>query len=131
LNPTALNRASVSPHTFDVPTKLVLNLLALTGIAFAGGQTHAIINVSAVVRPAARIEVQSATSISIFATMYPNVEGLVWAAAGSCSSPENPGTFGASGRHQVSFSSEEVQGKNLVCFVSSDGLLHTSARLRQ
>jgi hypothetical protein len=114
-----------------VKTKLLLNFLAVTGIAFGGGQTHAVIHVSAVVRPAARIDVLSATAVSVFATMYPNVEGLVWTAAGSCSSPENPKTFGASGLHQVSFSSEEVQGKNLVCFASGDGLLHASARLRQ
>jgi len=131
LSPMALGESRVYLHTSDVPTRIVLTLLALTGVAFAGGQSRAIIHVSAVVRPAARIDVLSATTVSVFATMYPNVEGLVWAAAGSCSSPENPKTFGASGLHQVSFSSEEVQGKDLVCFASGDGLLHTSARLRQ
>jgi hypothetical protein len=114
-----------------VATKIVLNLLALTGVAFAGGQTHAIINVSAVVRPAARIEARSATAVTVFATLYPNVEGLVWAAAGSCSSPKNPRAFAASGFHHLSFSPEEVRGKNMICLASSDGMLHTSAPLRQ
>jgi hypothetical protein len=107
-----------------------LNLLALTGIAFAGGQTRATLTVSAVVRPAARIEVQSATAVTVFATMYSDVEGLVWAAAGSCSSAENPKVIAASGLHPVIFSDEEVQGKNMVCFVSSEGVLHASAHLQ-
>jgi hypothetical protein len=63
--------------------------------------------------------------------MYPNVEGLVWAAAGSCSSPQNAKAFAASGLHQVSFSLEEVHGKDTICFASNDGMLHTSAQLRQ
>jgi hypothetical protein len=113
-----------------VPTKIVLNLLALTGIAFAGGQTRANLAVSAVVRPAARIEVQSATAVTVFATMNPNVEGLVWATADSCSSPENPKIIAASGFHAVSLSGAEVQGKNIVCFVSSDGVVHASAHLQ-
>ncbi len=111
-------------------TKIVLNLLALTGIAFAGGQTRATLTVSAVVRPAARVEVLSATAVTVFATMYPAVEGFVWAAAGTCSSPEDPKVIATSGLHQVSFGPAEVQGKNLVCFASGDGLIHTSARLR-
>ena len=126
----ALSGTVLRPHTFEVPTKIVLNLLAIDGIAFAGGQAHAIINVSAVVRPAARIDVLSATTANVFATMPPNVEGWVWAAAGSCSSSENPKVIATSGLHLVSFSPDEVQSKNLVCFASSDGLLHTSARLR-
>jgi hypothetical protein len=131
MNPTGLNWGFFSPHNLEVTKRLCLNLLVVTGMAFAGGQSHAIIHVSAVVRPAARIDVLSTTAVSVFATLYPNVEGLVWAADGSCASPENPKTFGASGRHEVSFSSEEMQGKNVVCFASGDGLLHASARLRQ
>ena len=130
MNLTALHRASIEPHTLEVPTRIVLNLLALTGIAFAGGQTRATLTVSAVVRPGARIEVQSATTVTVFATMYSNVEGLVWAAAGSCSSPENPKIIAASGFHPVIFSAEEVQGKNMVCFASSDSVLHASAHLQ-
>jgi hypothetical protein len=114
-----------------VTKKLLLNLLAASGMAFAGGQARAILNVSAVVRPAARIDVLSATSANVFATMDPHAEGLVWAAADSCSAPENPKTFAASGLHNVSFTPEEVQGKNMVCLASSDGVLHASARLRQ
>ena len=116
---------------YEVATKIVLNLLALTGIAFAGGQTHAALAVSALVRPAARIEVQSATAITVFATMYPNIEAWVWPAAGPCSSPENPQVIAASGFHRLSFSREEVQGKNMICLASSDSLLHASARLQQ
>ena len=113
-----------------MPTKILLSFLAATGIAFAGGQGRAILNVSAVVRPAARIDVLSATSVNVFATMSPNAEGRVWAAAGSCASPENPKVIATSGLHHVNFGPAEVQGKNLVCFASRDGLLHTSARLR-
>ncbi len=114
-----------------MPIKIALSLLTLTGFVFAGGQRHAIISVSAVVRPAARIEVQSATAVTVFATMYSNAEGMVWAAAGTCAAPENPKVLAASGIHHLSFTPEEVQGKNLVCLSSSDGVLHTSARLRQ
>ena len=122
--------ASIEPHTLEVPTNIVLTLLSLTGIAFAGGQTRATLTVSAMVRPAVRIEVQSATAFTVFATMYSDVEGLVWAAAGSCSSPEKPKIIAASGLHAVIFSDEEAQGKNMVCFVSSDGVLRASAHLQ-
>ena len=130
MNLTALSEPSVYSHTLEVPTKIVLNLLVLTGMAFAEGQTHTALAVSAVVRAAARIEVQSATSFTVFATMYPNAEGLVWPAEGFCSAPENPKVIAVSGLHHLSFSREEVQGKDMICFVSSDGLLHTSTRLR-
>lgn|GEM_PF-4557472 len=112
-----------------MPTKIVLSLLTLTAFAFAGGESRANLAVSAVVRPAARIEVQSATAVTVFVTMYPNAEGLVWAAGGSCSSPENPKVIATSGIHQLSFSREEVQGKDTICLTSSDGVLHASARL--
>lgn len=101
---------------------------ALVGLLFAG-EKHAILYVSAVVRPAARIEVQSATSVTVGVTMYANAEALVWAATGSCSSPESPKVIPDSGIHQLNFSPEEIQGKNMVCLASSDGVLRTSARL--
>lgn len=129
LNPTALGHVRVAPHTPMVPIKIVLNLLALASMAFAGGETRANLAVSAVVRPAARIEVQSATSVTVYVTMNSNAEGLVWTAAASCSSPENPKSLASSGIHHLSFSPEQVEGKNLVCFASSDNILRTSARL--
>ena len=55
----------------------------------------------------------------------------VWTAAGSCEAPENPKVIPSSGFHQLSFSPEEVQGKDMVCLTSSDGVLRTSARLAQ
>jgi len=82
-----------------------------------------------VVRPAARLEVLSASSIIVGVTMYPNAQALVWTAAGSCGAPENPKVIPTSGIHQLSFSPDETQGKNLVCLTSSDGILKTSARL--
>jgi hypothetical protein len=112
-------------------TKCIPIFLTLTGLMFAGGQKSTTISVSAVVRPAARIEVQSATSVTVGVTMFPNVEALVWTAAGSCSAPESPQVISSSGIHHLSFSPEEGRGKNMVCLTSSDGVLRTFAPLPQ
>ena len=101
-------------------TKYVLIFLALAGLLFAGGQTSATLRVSAVVLPAARLEVQSATSVKVGVTMYPNAQALVWTAAGSCRTPENPKVITSSGFHDLSFSPEEAQGKDVVCLTSSE-----------
>ena len=98
---------------------------------FAGGQKSATIFVSAFVRPAARLEVKAATSVTVGVTMYPNAQAVVWMAAGTCGAPENPKIIPSSGIHDLSFSPEEAQGKNMVCLTSSDGVLRTSARLSQ
>jgi hypothetical protein len=37
----------------------------------------------------------------------------------------------ASGIHHLSFTPEDVNGKNLICLASTDGVLRTSARLPQ
>jgi hypothetical protein len=111
--------------------KTFLIFLIMAAQMFAGRQKSATISVSAFVRPAARLEVQSATSITVGVTMYPNAQALVWMAAGSCTAPENPKVILSSGIHQVSFSPEEMQGKDIVCLTSSDGILKTSARLPQ
>lgn len=100
-------------------------------MAFAGGQTHTALAVSAVVRPAARIEIQSATAVTVFATMHPNIAGLVWPAAGACSSPERPQVIAALELHHLTFGPQEVQRKNMICVASSNGLLRASARLQQ
>jgi hypothetical protein len=109
--------------------KAPLIFLIMTVPIFAGGQKSATIFVSAIVRPAARLEVQSATSVTVGVTMYPNAQALLWTAAGSCGVPENPTVIPGSGIHHLRFSPEEVRGKNMVCLSSSDGVLHTSARL--
>ena len=109
---------------------LLISLIMVTQI-FAGGQKSATILVSAVVRPAARLEVQAATSVIVSVTMYPNAQAVVWMAAGSCGAPENPRIIPSSGIHDLSFSPEEAQGKDMVCLTSSDGVLRTSARLPQ
>jgi hypothetical protein len=111
--------------------KASLISLIMAAQIFAGGQKSATIFVSAVVRPAARLEVHAATSVTVGVTMYPNAQALVWTAAGSCGAPENPTVIPGSGIHHLSFSPEEVQGKNMVCLSSSDGVLHTFARLPQ
>jgi hypothetical protein len=105
-----------------------ISLIMATQI-FAGGQKSSTLSVTAFVRPAARLEVQSATSVTVGVTMYPNAQALVWTAAGSCGAPENPKIIPSSGIHNVSFSPEELQGKDMVCLASSDGVLRTSARL--
>jgi hypothetical protein len=87
--------------------------------------------VSAVVLPAARLEVQSATALTVGVTMYPNAQALVWTAAGSCGLPDNPKVIASSGIHPLIFSPEEVVGKDRVCLATSDGILHTSATLPQ
>jgi len=111
--------------------KASLIFLIMATEIFASGQKSATLRVSTVVRPAARLEVQSATSVIVGVTMYPNAQALVWTAAGSCEAPENPKVIPSSGFHQLSFSPEEVQGKDMVCLTSSDGVLRTSARLAQ
>jgi hypothetical protein len=111
--------------------KAFLIFLIMATEIFAGGQKSATLSVSAFVRPAARLEVQSATSVTVGVTMYPNAQALVWTAAGSCGAPDNPKIIPSSGIHQLSFSPEEVQGEDRVCLTSSDGILHTSARLLQ
>ena len=108
----------------------VISLIMATQI-FAGGQKSATLRVSVVVRPAARLEVRSATSVTVGVTMYPNAQALVWTAAGSCGTPENPKVIPSSGIHNLSFSPEEVQGKDMVCLTSSDCVLRAFARLTQ
>ena len=108
----------------------LISLVMATEI-FAGGQTSGTLSVSAFLAPSARLEVQAANSVTVGVTMYPNALALVWTATGSCGTPENPKVIPSSGIHYLSFSPEEVQGKNMVCLTSSDGVLHTSARLPQ
>jgi hypothetical protein len=110
---------------------LILIFLIMATEIFASGQKRATLSVSAFVRPAARIEVQSTTAVTVAVTMAPNAEAVVWAAAGSCSSPENAKVLSASGIHHLSFTPEDVNGKNLICLASTDGVLRTSARLPQ
>lgn len=105
-----------------------LLFLSLSGLAF-GGQRTATISVSAVVRPAARLEVPSAASVGVAVTMFPDTQARVWVAAGSCGTPENPKVILESGLHRVGFSSAEVEGKDRVCLATSDGILQTSALL--
>jgi hypothetical protein len=111
--------------------KASLIFLIMATQMFAGRQKSATLSVSAFVRPAARLEVQSATSVTVGVTMYPNAQALVWTAAGSCAAPENPKIIPSSGIHQLSFSPEEVQGKDMVCLTTSDSVLRTFARLPQ
>jgi hypothetical protein len=111
--------------------KAFLIFLILATQIFASGQKSAPLSVTAFVRPAARLEVQSATSITVGVTMYPNAQALVWMAVASCGAPENPKVIPSSGIHHLSFSQEEVRAKNMVCLTSSDGLLRTFARLPQ
>jgi hypothetical protein len=108
----------------------LISLIMATQI-FASGQKSATISVSAFVRPAARLEVKAATAVTVGVTMYPNAQAVVWMAAGSCGAPENPRIIPTSGIHDLSFSPEEAQGKDTVCLTSSDGVLHTFARLPQ
>ena len=103
--------------------------MTFAGLALAGGQKHATRSVSAVVRPSARIEVQSTTSIIVGVTLSANAEALVWAAADSCSLPENPKVIPTSGIHHLSFTPQEVLGKNMVCLTSGDGSLRSFAKL--
>lgn len=117
----------------EVHIKLALMFATMSGLALAAGQVHAAISVSAVVRPVAKIEVQSANAITIAVTLYASATAVAWMAADTCSAPdqapEQAKIIPGSGIHHLSFSPEEVQGKNLICLSSSDGVLHTSARL--
>ena len=108
--------------------KHFLTFLMIAGGAWAGQKT-ATMHVSVVVRPGAKIEVLSRTSMVVGVTMYPNAQALVWMGAGSCGAPENPTVIPGSGIHHLSFSPEQVQGKDIVCLTSSDGILRLFARL--
>lgn len=101
---------------------------ALLAVVFASlllaRSTKSTISVSAVVRPAARIEVLAPGSAQIGVTMYPNAQALVWTAAGSCGEPVNPQVIASSGISQLSF---DPQGKDRLCLITTDGILKTSA----
>src|ERR1700719_1344562 len=111
--------------------KTALIFLIMATEIYAGSQASGILSVSAFVAPAARLEVQAANLVTVGVTMYPNAQALVWTADGSCGTPENPQVILSSGIHYLSFTPKEVQGKNMVCLTSNDGVLHTSAPLPQ
>ena len=111
--------------------KAFLILLIMAGEMFADGQKSGTLFVSAFLAPSARLEVQAPNSVTIGVTLYPNAHALVWMAVGSCGIPENPKIILSSGFHRLSLSPEEMQGKNMVCLTSSDGVLRTSERLPQ
>jgi len=100
---------------------------ALTFLMFAGlacaGQKQAVLSVSAAVAPFARLDVRSATSVTVSVTMAAGVQVLVWVTEGSCSQPVDSKVIVASGIHALSFSAQEVLRKTMVCLSSSDGLL--------
>jgi hypothetical protein len=107
--------------------KRTLSFLMFAGLACAG-QRQATLSVSAVVRPFARVEVQSMTSVTVSVTMAPGVQVLVWPGEDSCSQPENSRVISTSGIHALGFSAQEVLGKTMVCLSSSDGLLRSSSK---
>jgi hypothetical protein len=63
--------------------------------------------------------------------MYPNVEALVWMAAGDCGAPDNPKVISSSGIHQLIFNPEQAAGKDRFCLLSGDAVLKKSALLPQ
>lgn len=111
--------------------KHLLVSLLIAGCALGASQKTATMHVGVIVRPGAKIEVRSRTSVVVGVTMYPNAQALVWTAAGSCGAPQNPKVIPSSGIHHLGFSLEEVQAKDMVCLTSSDGVLRTSAHLQQ
>jgi hypothetical protein len=109
----------------------VLLSLGFAGQLAAGGVRQAPLHASVAVRPAARLEVQSATAVTVRVTMYPNTQALVWTATGTCGVPNNAHVISMWGIHQLLFTPEEVAGKDRVCLTTSDGILTTSANLPQ
>jgi hypothetical protein len=105
---------------------------ALSFLMFAGlvcaGQKQATLSVSAVVRPFARVEVHSLTSVTVSVTMAPGVQVLVWRGDDFCSQPGNFQVILTSGIHELSFSAQEGLDKTIVCLSSSDGLLHSASK---
>ena len=114
----------LSLYSFLLCFGLVAQTLAASG-------RNAALHVAVVVPPAARLEVQSATTLTVRVTMYPNVEALVWMATGACGVPDNPKVIATSGIHQLSFSPEQAAGKDRFCLLSGDAILKTSALLPQ
>ncbi len=108
-------------------SKRALSFLMFAGLACAG-QKQATLSVSAIVRPFARLEVHSATTVTVSVTMAPGVQVLVWVGEDSCSQPGNSKVILTSGIHALSFSAQEVLGKTTVCLSSSDGLLHSASK---
>jgi len=107
---------------------LLLAMLLATVRADAASERKATLQVSAVVLPAARIEVQSSTAVTVRVTMYPNVSVSVWTDTDTCNAPNNPKTISTPGIYQLIFTSAEVQGRNIFCLVSSDGILNLAVQ---
>ena len=105
--------------------------LAVGGRTFASGERKATLTVSAVVLPAARLEIRSDTAVTVRVTMYPHANVLVWAGADSCATMRSPKTISTPGIHQLAFTPEEMQGTNLFCLTSTDGILSLSVRRPQ
>jgi len=101
------------------------------GQTAARSERKATLNVSAVVLPAARLEIRSATAVTVRVTMRPDANVLVWADADSCGAARGAKTISTPGIHQLAFTPEEVQGTNLFCLASTDGILNLSVRRPQ
>lgn len=102
--------------------------LPAAGQTVASGVRKATLTVSAVVLPAARLEIRSDTAVTVRVTMYPNANVLVWADTDSCAAARSPKTISMPGVHELAFTPQEVQGTNLFCLTSTDGILNLSVR---
>jgi hypothetical protein len=107
---------------------LFLAALAASQI-FAAGVKKTTLHVSVIVRPAARLEVQSSTAVILRSVPNVDTQVWVWTAVDICDTPLAQRVIPDPGVHQVLFTAAEVAGKNLVCAESTDGAIHASANL--
>ena len=117
--------------TCSLLTFLAMVGRTLIGQTVAGEEKKATLTVSAVVIPVARLEIRSATAVTVHVATHPNANVLVWADTDSCAATRSPKTIATPGIHQLAFTPEEVQGTNLFCLTSTDGILNISVRRPQ
>ena len=104
---------------------VIASCLMLSQSMFARERSTSI-HVSATVPARVRWVTASPNAVTVGVTMYPNASARVWAAKDDCGAPTGSHSLAESGIHQVAFTPAELEGTNLFCTASSDGVLQSS-----
>lgn len=116
-------------HTFQ-KFAVIGSCLLLSQTMFARERTTSL-HVSATVQARARWMAVSPAAVTVGVTMYPNVQAQVWAAKNECGTPVAAHQIAESGIQQIVFTPQELDGANMFCLASSDGILQSSANRPQ
>jgi hypothetical protein len=108
----------------------LLPTLLLTALLTHAGENRGSMQVSATVRPAAKIEILSPTEVLVRVVLFPNTQALVWRGTGNCDSVQDPHVFAGSGAHRVTFA-EVASSTTVVCVSSTDGAVRSQIVLDQ